>query len=189
MHSITACLNLISIFKSSYRKLPQSITTIWKLVCCDYMTVNMRHVQLQSIPGSSKMILPQKLKKSPQAFRQSHGYVCWLVLLAKNSFGCCLNHCPQPPTQHQMLWMEGFLYPKIQKLHIRSLATCRTSEQLPPHGVRLVLQSVCHMMMGMVMQQHDTLGEITLTFILDLGTNILTCMTVRVCTICVIMWL
>jgi len=43
------------------------------------------------------------------------------------------------------------------------------------------------MMMGMVMQQHDTLGEITLTFILDLGTNILTCMTVRVCTICVIM--
>jgi hypothetical protein len=43
------------------------------------------------------------------------------------------------------------------------------------------------MMMGMVMQQYDTLGEFTLTFILDLGTHILKSMTVRVCTICVIM--
>lgn len=58
------------------------------------MKVNMRHIQLQSIPRSSKVIILQKLKKSPQAFRQSHGYMRWLVLSAKNSFGCCLNHCP-----------------------------------------------------------------------------------------------
>lgn len=136
-----------------------------------------------------KLIELQKLKKPPQAFRQSHRHMSWLVLSVKNSFGCCLNHCTQPPTQHQMIWMERFLYPKIRELHIKSLAICRTSEQLPPHGIWLVLLSVCHMMMGMVMQQHDTLEEFTLTFILDIGTHILSSMTVRVCTICVIIWL
>lgn len=103
------------------------------------MKVNMRHVQLQSIPGSSEVIILQKLKKSPEAFRQTHGYISWLVLSAKNSFGCCLNHCPQPPAQHQMIWMEGFLYPKIQELYIRSLTICKTSDQLPPHGIRVGL--------------------------------------------------
>jgi hypothetical protein len=86
-----------------------------------------------------------------------------------------------------MIWRDFFNNTKIQELHVGSLATCRMSEQLPHHGVWLVLQSVCHMMMGTVLQQHYTLGKFTLAFILDLGAHILTSMAVRVCSICVIM--
>ena len=129
-------------------------------------------------------------KKSQQVFKQeSHGCTSQFIPFAQNLFGCCLNHCTtafctsfSSMNVQPLAFCNGWKTWKITWQSVRTV--CRMSEHLPLHGIQLVMNTVGHIGMGTVMQHDGPFSEFTLTFVLDLSTQILKSLTVTVCADC-----